>query len=561
MNPSQADQRHLYYQVESQRTGINPAILSALYQVHRSPLLADGETGLGLLPINQITQEQLDSFPEQVQFASNTIRAITDRLIEQGWKNTEIWDQQNNRYTDHFVVTLASGYLPPISETNTAYLEPCDPEALLEVYEQILNTSVKEVEERDANEDSDPTVTLSTSQLDQALLSLVERIPVHYQGLPHQQSALIELVRLWRQLENRQAVLQSLVNRTLLNADSLSNADLDRLLLDFTTRVSANYSGFPYQREALINMTQLWRRLSTREETLISLQNSSNPETSLDIYDPALIAFTQRIPNFYQRSGSQRHALTESVRLWYNVETRSNAISQLGIDGKMLTNPANDPLQIKEISEQIDNKLLEFIKAVPQTYQETDNQRNALIRLVQLWRNQKNREETLKSLKQDLDRIADPKQPDRVVIIPLTTPPRPDRWTPQNIQLAATIIPNGTFTWAEATHGGTRMPPNQKIVDAIVRLAKTAQKVREHLDRPMIVTSWYRPPEINKAVGGAKYSRHMVGDAMDFICEGISGNQLYWTLDPWYKGGLGRYQKFPHLCHIDARGYRARWLH
>lgn len=50
------------------------------------------------------------------------------------------------------------------------------------------------------------------------------------------------------------------------------------------------------------------------------------------------------------------------------------------------------------------------------------------------------------------------------------------------------------------------------------------------------------------------------GDARDFVCEGLTGNQLYWTLDPWWIGGLARFINFPNLCHIDARSYRARWL-
>ncbi|MEM6592496.1 MAG: D-Ala-D-Ala carboxypeptidase family metallohydrolase, partial [Cyanobacteria bacterium P01_C01_bin.73] len=96
-------------------------------------------------------------------------------------------------------------------------------------------------------------------------------------------------------------------------------------------------------------------------------------------------------------------------------------------------------------------------------------------------------------------------------------------------------------------------------VDAIVRIARPAQQARDRIGRPFIVTSWYRPPEINRQVGGAAFSRHIVGDAIDFYCEGLTGNQIYWALDPWWPGGLGRYDRFPALSHIDARGTRARW--
>jgi hypothetical protein len=178
---------------------------------------------------------------------------------------------------------------------------------------------------------------------------------------------------------------------------------------------------------------------------------------------------------------------------------------------------------------------------------------------VQLWRKFKTYKETLESLTQDLKQIDNDPLADEIKPLPLIILPRPDKWTPYNLQLSASIIPNGSFTWAEATKGGTRMPPNQSTVDAMINIATLAQKVRDRIQKPLIITSWYRPAQINRAVGGAKNSRHLIGDAIDFVCENLSGNQLYWALDPWFPGGLGRYRNYPNLCHIDARGYRARW--
>jgi uncharacterized protein YcbK (DUF882 family) len=94
-----------------------------------------------------------------------------------------------------------------------------------------------------------------------------------------------------------------------------------------------------------------------------------------------------------------------------------------------------------------------------------------------------------------------------------------------------------------------------------VRIARLAQQARDRLGRPFRVTSWYRSPEINERVGGASRSRHMVGDAIDFYCDGLTGNQVYWALHPWWPGGLGRYKRYPMLVHIDARGRRSRWTH
>lgn len=79
-----------------------------------------------------------------------------------------------------------------------------------------------------------------------------------------------------------------------------------------------------------------------------------------------------------------------------------------------------------------------------------------------------------------------------------------------------------------------------------------------------------------KFSGAAKDSRHLVGDAIDFIVfdvnnDGISNNKdveiVFDILDKEIiknKGGIGTY-KNEHsfinrqMIHIDCRGYRARW--
>jgi len=132
-------------------------------------------------------------------------------------------------------------------------------------------------------------------------------------------------------------------------------------------------------------------------------------------------------------------------------------------------------------------------------------------------------------------------------------------WTPNNIELNASIIVGGSFTWAEATRGGSRRPPDQQTLDGIVRIATLAQRARNFIDRPFTVTSWYRDPQSNADVGGVSNSRHINGDAIDFWVDGMTGLEIYNLLDPSWTGGLGQYRRFPFLCHIDARGYRARW--
>ncbi|MEO0538783.1 MAG: D-Ala-D-Ala carboxypeptidase family metallohydrolase [Cyanobacteria bacterium P01_A01_bin.123] len=121
------------------------------------------------------------------------------------------------------------------------------------------------------------------------------------------------------------------------------------------------------------------------------------------------------------------------------------------------------------------------------------------------------------------------------------------------------IIANGNFTWGEATHGGDRIPVNADVVNGMIRIAKVMQDVRALLgDRPITVNSWYRDPVTNQRVGGASRSRHLSGDAVDFVVRGIHPSDVYKRLNPWWgnRGGLASSNTFTH---IDARGYRARW--
>ncbi|MBE9114678.1 N-acetylmuramoyl-L-alanine amidase [Lusitaniella coriacea LEGE 07157] len=125
--------------------------------------------------------------------------------------------------------------------------------------------------------------------------------------------------------------------------------------------------------------------------------------------------------------------------------------------------------------------------------------------------------------------------------------------------LSDPIVPNGHFYWRDALHNGERIPKERSHVENIIALAKRMEDVRERLGGfPIIVTSWYRPDPWNSRVGGAKYSRHKVGQAIDFIRPGMTGRQMASRLRSW-PGGMGIYRSYPNLLHLDIRPYRARW--
>lgn len=80
------------------------------------------------------------------------------------------------------------------------------------------------------------------------------------------------------------------------------------------------------------------------------------------------------------------------------------------------------------------------------------------------------------------------------------------------------------FTLAEFTASQTaarRGIANNPPPDVLERLKITAagmEKVRAVLGKPVTVSSAYRSPALNKAVGGAKNSAHVEGWAVDFNC-------------------------------------------
>ncbi|MEL6605349.1 MAG: D-Ala-D-Ala carboxypeptidase family metallohydrolase [Cyanobacteria bacterium J06614_10] len=115
------------------------------------------------------------------------------------------------------------------------------------------------------------------------------------------------------------------------------------------------------------------------------------------------------------------------------------------------------------------------------------------------------------------------------------------------------------FTWSEMTKGGARIPVSATITYRIVKLCRYMDAVRAHLgDRPIKVTSGYRDPKTNRRVNGARSSRHMAGDAVDFYVEGMSVVDTFYKLKDYHRtGGLAVGNGFVHL---DLRpGAPARW--
>lgn len=96
-------------------------------------------------------------------------------------------------------------------------------------------------------------------------------------------------------------------------------------------------------------------------------------------------------------------------------------------------------------------------------------------------------------------------------------------------------------------------------------LTVVLQCIREHFGKPVTITSGYRTPAHNVAVGGAKSSQHLLGRAADIRVQGVSVEDVAAyaesLMPDW--GGVGRYPvkagRATGWVHVDTRADKARW--
>ena len=136
------------------------------------------------------------------------------------------------------------------------------------------------------------------------------------------------------------------------------------------------------------------------------------------------------------------------------------------------------------------------------------------------------------------------------------------------------------FTLAEmvlsqtASRMGLDNTPTDVIIANLTKVCAVMEKVRVLLgNNPISVTSGYRSPTVNAAVGGVGHSAHMDGLACDFLCPAFGGpqavcsllsqhltelglDQLIWEFDSWTHVGLSLTAPRHMVLTIDRNGTR-----
>lgn len=89
-------------------------------------------------------------------------------------------------------------------------------------------------------------------------------------------------------------------------------------------------------------------------------------------------------------------------------------------------------------------------------------------------------------------------------------------------------------------------------------LVNVLQKIRSHFGKSVTITSAYRTPARNKAVGGETYSQHLYGKAADIKVKGVTPKKVSEYAEKLLpkSGGIGTYGTFTH---VDVRTNKARW--
>lgn len=96
-------------------------------------------------------------------------------------------------------------------------------------------------------------------------------------------------------------------------------------------------------------------------------------------------------------------------------------------------------------------------------------------------------------------------------------------------------------------------------------LVELLQKIRDHFNRSVTITSGYRTVDYNRKIGGASNSQHLYGRAADIQVKDTPPEFVAEYAETLLagRGGIGLYKKKAGRAkgwvHIDVRKVKARW--
>lgn len=136
------------------------------------------------------------------------------------------------------------------------------------------------------------------------------------------------------------------------------------------------------------------------------------------------------------------------------------------------------------------------------------------------------------------------------------------------------IYPGSLYTWGDALFkdGAFRKPDSDEVYKSVIRIAQVVTQYTTKVGKgKWKINSWYRNTAANNACGGSKNSRHLAGDAVDFIFPGMA--EFYEQVRKEWSGGVAI--RIGVFVHLDDRptgrhpnppasaktGEAARWIY
>ena len=115
------------------------------------------------------------------------------------------------------------------------------------------------------------------------------------------------------------------------------------------------------------------------------------------------------------------------------------------------------------------------------------------------------------------------------------------------------------FKWKEALYlkqwDVHAFPKSDSVYLNIIEVSNRLTLIREFLQKPLLVTSWYRPEKYNTFIRGAFNSSHKDGLAVDVVCPAMGAEEVRMTLLDKLDEFNIRMENLPNSTwvHIDIR--------
>ena len=98
--------------------------------------------------------------------------------------------------------------------------------------------------------------------------------------------------------------------------------------------------------------------------------------------------------------------------------------------------------------------------------------------------------------------------------------------------------------------------PSWEVIGNLERLAAFLDEMREAWGSGIRVTSGFRCPQLNSAVGGVQGSAHLTGNAVDLVPVNGKLGDFEAFLKKWLKG-----RKFDQCIYETSKTSGSRWVH